>query len=705
MSRQINKTISLSVFQNHTDLPDALKSIFIIHKSGNHDAAKQQYSTYLQTNARSPAAILLYGIAEAQSGSFARALSIIHKASQSDSISAIACYYLGQVHLQLRDAINAARSFLLADSLGIEEAHQQYNKAYKSATAKNKITIAQYHVDLMLQKGRTNQAINVVLKLMHENKRDARPWNLLCHVLKYTRFDNKPESNVYRVITQAFARERMNFKHMLKAAVSAMEYAPELSQLFACESGSPAVRARLRENILSGKLKSVLTNSLLLSILNKTILADARIEQWLLAVRYTLLDIVISDDSEKLSDKSYVKFMCALSSQCFLNEHVYFVTNDEFDKLKGLSKELNDIEAPIEILTPKLLIYSMYAALVRHEKHNELPALHWPDSVKKIIAQQIIEPKIELDIRGKIEQATEIDERASQLVQQQYEENPFPCWNALPAEIEKITINQLIMRLFPHVKENELADSGTANILVAGCGTGWIPVVLSSQIKDARITAIDLSLSSLSFAIRKIEELSLDNIQFRQGDILRLRELGEKFDHINCFGVLHHMEKTIDGFRVLADIIKPGCTMLIGLYSKIARESIHLARDYVQEKGYAATPEGMRQCRKDIFELDDDHTMKQLTEAIAFYSMSDFRDLVFHVREHCITTLELGEIVNALGLNFLGFEIHDQYISKLYRSMYPDDPNMVSFENWHQFEQKYPRTFVACYRFWVQKPQ
>ncbi|MEE9304025.1 MAG: hypothetical protein V3U84_09575, partial [Thiotrichaceae bacterium] len=85
--------------------------------------------------------------------------------------------------------------------------------------------------------------------------------------------------------------------------------------------------------------------------------------------------------------------------------------------------------------------------------------------------------------------------------------------------------------------------------------------------------------------------------------------------------------------------------------------------------------------------------------------MSDFRDLVFHVQEHCITTLELGNILDELKLQFLGFEIHDQHIIRSYRTQFPDDPNMLSLENWHQFEQQNPMTFVATYRFWVKKNQ
>ena len=62
---------------------------------------------------------------------------------------------------------------------------------------------------------------------------------------------------------------------------------------------------------------------------------------------------------------------------------------------------------------------------------------------------------------------------------------------------------------------------------------------------------MDLSLSSLSYAKRKTQELGINNIEYMQGDILKLDQLEREFDIIECMGVLHHMDDPLAGWKVL----------------------------------------------------------------------------------------------------------------------------------------------------------
>ena len=51
----------------------------------------------------------------------------------------------------------------------------------------------------------------------------------------------------------------------------------------------------------------------------------------------------------------------------------------------------------------------------------------------------------------------------------------------------------------------------TLNILIAGCGTGQ-QIINCQRYKNANITAIDLSLASLSYAKRMISKLGIENV-------------------------------------------------------------------------------------------------------------------------------------------------------------------------------------------------
>jgi 2-polyprenyl-3-methyl-5-hydroxy-6-metoxy-1,4-benzoquinol methylase len=49
------------------------------------------------------------------------------------------------------------------------------------------------------------------------------------------------------------------------------------------------------------------------------------------------------------------------------------------------------------------------------------------------------------------------------------------------------------------------------------------------------VTAVDLSLSSLAYAQRMANELSITNVEFRHADILELAEWPEPFDIVYCW--------------------------------------------------------------------------------------------------------------------------------------------------------------------------
>ena len=104
------------------------------------------------------------------------------------------------------------------------------------------------------------------------------------------------------------------------------------------------------------------------------------------------------------------------------------------------------------------------------------------------------------------------------------------------------------------------------NVLIAGCGTGQHSIETAARFKGSKVLAIDLSMSSLSYAKRKTEEFGIQNIDYMQADILGLGKLDRQFDIVESAGVLHHMDDPVAGWRVLTDCLKPGGLIKIGLY-------------------------------------------------------------------------------------------------------------------------------------------
>lgn len=103
-----------------------------------------------------------------------------------------------------------------------------------------------------------------------------------------------------------------------------------------------------------------------------------------------------------------------------------------------------------------------------------------------------------------------------------------------------------------------------SRVLDAGCGTGLLTQALLKVLdQPLRITAIDLSSSSLATARRAVAENSgrTQSVRFAQANLLQLPFADDSFDLIMTSGVLEYVPLS-DGFTELARVIRPGGYML-----------------------------------------------------------------------------------------------------------------------------------------------
>ena len=219
----------------------------------------------------------------------------------------------------------------------------------------------------------------------------------------------------------------------------------------------------------------------------------------------------------------------------------------------------------------------------------------------------------------------------------------------------------------------------------------------------ARILALDLSLSSLAYAQRKTAEHGLSNIEYAQGDITRLGSIGRTFDVITSVGVLHHLADPRAGLRTLHSLLHPGGFMHLGFYSDLARRDVVAAQEFVAQQGYGVSPSEIRRCREDMMAQDGGNRFSRLTSIRDFYSISELRDLLFHVQESRFTLPAIKAMLAEAGLDFLGF-LQKPHVHRNYAMRFPDDLPRTNLDHWNAFEAEFPDTFIGTYEFWVQKP-
>lgn len=458
---------------------------------------------------------------------------------------------------------------------------------------------------------------------------------------------------------------------------------------------------------------NLLNNSLFQCILKNDSINNSKFELFLTDVRRSLLNDLVENieflehkksESEAVEEGDrLLNFLCALASQCFINEYVYANTDKELDQIKILEdkllyKNINNFPIPFEWLA----LIACYRPLSELKNNEVLLNQEFPDCLKQIITKQISEPKEEWVYRDGIPSLVKIGDEVSQLVRQQYETNPYPRWVKTINFVEGISLDEMLFKTFPKASFRKLGKENNIDVLIAGCGTGQHPIESAQVYKNARVTAIDLSLSSLCYAKRKAIEMGICNIDFAQADILELGSIDKRFDLIESVGVLHHLAEPLKGWHVLLGLLRPNGFMKIGLYSELARASVVAARKYIVERKFSTSPEDIRQCRHEILNFNENNPISRVINFTDFFGLSECRDLIFHVQEHRFTLIQLKEALKILNLNFVGFTLKP-LIEKQYAERFPEDISKTNLDNWHLFEMEFPDTFRSMYQFYVQK--
>ena len=293
----------------------------------------------------------------------------------------------------------------------------------------------------------------------------------------------------------------------------------------------------------------------------------------------------------------------------------------------------------------------------------------------------------------------QISNKVSKKVQTQYEENPYPRWRYITSGIKLNFLNILNSNIKPNKVESKNKFLNP-NVLIAGCGTGQqLENIICYE--KSNIFALDLSLSSLAYAKRKMQELNFNEIEFLHGDILSLQNIKKKFDVIECVGVLHHMENPENGLSILLDLLEPHGFLKLGIYSEISRKHIIEVRSFVEKNNSTSDLNNIRSTRELIKNDKDNKFFQKLTYNYDFYSTSSLRDMIFHVNEKRYTLDQILKLINSFNLEFLGFT--NEKAKKNYSKSYPNDTNNLNIKNWSEFEIENPDTFISMYQFWVRK--
>jgi len=457
---------------------------------------------------------------------------------------------------------------------------------------------------------------------------------------------------------------------------------------------------QLSEDELFGEagLGAIADNALLLHVLQSIPVQDIAFERLLTALRRSLLTDALAGN--KFAD-AVRGFACALARQCFINEYVFATSQDEDAKVARLNRAVHDALVSATSFDPtQLAVLAMYEPLHVLAFAPILLDRTWMPAVDDLLTQQLREPMREIELRDSIPRLTVVEDDVSLRVQQQYEENPYPRWIHAAGQVTPLPIEQYLRDQFPGHPFVPIDKTDAFDVLIAGCGTGEIAIASVQKYLGARALAVDLSLSSLSFAKRSTPAALASRIEYAQADILKLATIGRSFDVIDCSGVLHHMADPQEGWRTLLTVLRPCGFMHLGFYSEAGRRDVVAARSFIAEQGYRPTPDDIRRCRQQLLETP----LSGVTRFSDFFTMSECRDLLFHVQEARMTIPRIKAFIDEHHLTFLGFEFETPVLQQYRNHFAASGWSMTDLTRWHEFETRYPDTFSGMYQFWIQKP-
>jgi 2-polyprenyl-3-methyl-5-hydroxy-6-metoxy-1,4-benzoquinol methylase len=202
-------------------------------------------------------------------------------------------------------------------------------------------------------------------------------------------------------------------------------------------------------------------------------------------------------------------------------------------------------------------------------------------------------------------------------------------------------------RIWPYETPGEHQE-----ILVAGCGTSQAARYAMRE-PHARVTAIDISETSLRHTRVLQDKYALENLELHQLALEDVEALGRSFDLIICTGVLHHLPDPDVGLSALRNVLNPKGAINLMVYATYGRAGIYMLQEYCRllQMGIAAAD--LRDLAALLQALPKDHPLAELLDRAKDFRQPDaLADALLHPRDRAYTVPQLYAWLERCGMSF-----------------------------------------------------
>lgn len=687
------------------DQPDALNLLAAVHmEAGSHGAAAELLRRAVAVAGQVPRFHCNLGNALQGTGDLPGAEAAYRRALALDPGDADAHTGLGFALAQMGDTPQAIECYRAALAIEPRHFHALNNlgdawrargdpgraaDAYERALAVAP-GIARVHAKLgavMRAQGRLSDALEHLWSAVDTGEADTDTCRILGSILRNT-LPAAYDSALERRVLAFFAAAGVDH-------AEAADFATALLTHKVARTGVP-----LGEMDPASIVDMLATDPLAHALLTHAVGGDPDLENALIRARRWLL---LNAGREDVA----MRAASVLARQCLLNEFVYAVEDDERARLGELKASIEAraadglVDSSVQSMITDVAMYQPLAALASADALAALPLEVWHEGLRPLVVRGLLEPMEEAALAASLPTVGRSGDTVSGSVKAQYEENPYPRWT-VPAYRTPENLYDILAEMFPAFEPPGMLR-GPVRVLVAGCGTGHHPISIAMRYANAEVIATDISRRSLAYGMRKARELGVGNVRFVENDLLDVAALEGTFHVIECVGVLHHTRSIEAGLRALLGKLDGDGVLKIGLYSRRAREPVAHARRRISELGLTAAEDDIRAFRRRVLQAPEGDPLRDVLDYGDFYTLSNCRDLLFHVHEHEVTIEEIRELLEAENLAFIGFETADATVVDAYRHRFPDDPSLSDLARWEILEQETPRIFAGLYQFWCSR--
>ncbi len=535
-------------------------------------------------------------------------------------------------------------------------------------------------------KNQTFDSMEVCLKILKFDEDNEKSLLTLSRIIKVMRF-NKYLPEIEKSINKIIEKKISTPREMGSISINMLMLNPILVNLI--ENNEKDLTSQINDQL--NKLNQI---PLLKTIISEIQVVDLKLERYLGNLRKKIL----LDFYEVKRSPDIESFLISLSLHYFVNEYIFPVSSSELSVIHKLDQKIYENFSDLNFLSLEILILSCYRRLNEYSWSKYLINFKY-SRILKVHLQDYLE---ENEIKNQIPRLEKIDNEVSVKIRNQYESYPYPRWSKIINPGLETNLESFLKRINIKIKDGTISKLSEFEVLIAGCGTGQTSVINAKRFYKSKILAIDLSLSSLSYASRKSKEIGIQNINFMQADILDLTKLNKKFHFIECTGVLHHMKDPVKGLKILNQCLLPGGIMKIGLYSKIGRTELNKLKTKMNIDLNIDEQKKLISIREEIIKNNDEN-LPSFLMSIDFFSLSGFKDYLLNVHENQYCIIDVIKILKKLNFEFCGFEFpNSKQIIKEIKIRNPkfDEKKL---EDWNDYEIKYPSFFSKMYQFWCQK--